>query len=84
MSEIKDTKQLLAEGHKLRTYRKLIGLKQVEAAVLLSTEQGNYCRMEQGRLNAGKRLAMITKLFKTWREDEIKKLEQRIIYLKSL
>ena len=80
----KSSQQLSIEGSKLRTYRKLLKLKQYEAAKLLNAEQGNYCRMEQGRLNAGARLDKLAELFKEWRKGEIRRLEQRITYLKSL
>lgn len=80
---MKTTEQILIEGNELKTYRKLMGFKQIKAAKILNTEQGNYCRMEQGRLNSGDRLFVMRGLFYVWRRDEIKRLKQNIKYLES-
>jgi hypothetical protein len=48
---------------------------------MLNTEQGNYCRMEQGRLNADWRLEKMYEYFLKWRIKEIERLNDRISYL---
>lgn len=81
---MKSIRETITEGNELRTKRKLMRLKQVQLAKLLETEQGNYCRMEQGRLNCGNRIFVVRDLFNDWRDKEIVKLEKRIDYLKKL
>jgi len=81
---MKSTEQLLSQGKQLKEYRKLMGLKQYKVAEELNTEQGNYCRMEQGRLNADWRLDVMRKRFLAWRISEIKRLKKQIYYLNTL
>lgn len=81
---MKSTRQLLSEGKRLKEYRKLMGLKQYEVARELNTEQANYCRMEQGKLNSGWRFDVIRKWFLAWRVGEVERLKKHIDYLNSL
>jgi len=81
---MKSTKQLLSDGEKLKTYRTLMKLKQYKVAEELNTEQANYCRMEQGRLNAGWRLEAMRKRFLIWRVGEVERLKKQIDYLNAL
>lgn len=80
----KTTKQLIEEGKKLKTFRRLMGLKQIEVATMFETEQGNYSRMEAGRLNSGYRLKALGAIFIAWRSGEIERLQKHIEYLQSL
>lgn len=80
----KNTEQLIEEGKKLKTYRKLMGMKQIDMSKKINTKQSNYCRMEQGRLDSNERLDKITKMFKDWRDAEIERLNEQIKYLKAL
>lgn len=81
---MKSTEQISGEGKLLREYRKLMGWKQIDAAKLFNTEQGNYSRMERGQLNADWRLDKMREYFVNWREIEIQNLQSRIDYLKFL
>jgi len=81
---MKSTEQLLREGKQLKTYRRLVGLKQFEAAKMFDTEQGNYCRMEQGRLNSDYRLERLRGMFVKWRAGEVERLKKQIQWLEAL
>lgn len=81
---MKSTEELIKEGAQLRLYRQLMGIKQIDMASKLNTNQSNYCNMELGRLNSGGRLDKVTDMFKAWREKEVYRLRTNIEYLKSL
>ena len=81
---MKSIEQIAGEGKLLREYRNLMGWKQIYAAKLFNTEQGNYSRMERGQLNSDWRLDKMREYFINWREIEIQNLQNRIDYLKIL
>ena len=80
----KTTNRLIEEGRKLKTFRKLMKLKQIDVAAMFETEQGNYSRMEAGRLNSGYRLKSLGAIFIAWRSREIERLKKHIEFLESL
>lgn len=81
---MKSNDELMSEGLKLKQYRELMGLKQSKVAEQLNTQQANYCRMEQGRLNASWRNEAMRKRFIDWRILEVQRLQKHIDYINSL
>lgn len=81
---MKSNEDLTKEGNELRTLRQLMGIKQIEMARQLKTNQSNYCNMELGRLSSGNRILHVRNVFDLWRKKELVRLNKHIDYLKSL
>jgi transcriptional regulator with XRE-family HTH domain len=80
----KSAVQLEKEGEEFKTYRVLMGMKQLELAEMFKIKQSYLSKMEGGRESLGARLDIMREMFKEWRTDEIKRLNDRIEYLHKL
>jgi len=75
----------IEEAGRLKLYRKLCGLKQYEAACIIGVDQFEYCKKENGYSNIKtEQVEAMKRHFTAWREAEIKRLTDRIDYLKSI
>ncbi len=80
----KTTEQLIIEGKQVKEWRTLMGIKQIDMAKNLNTNQCNYSHMESGRQNLDWRYGFVRDIFVQWRLSEVKRLEEQINYLKLL
>lgn len=70
---------------RMKEYRNHMGKKAYEIAELLGVDQPEYSKKEHGKANVSEQqLAVVKGMFYQWREDEIKRLQDRIEFLNSI
>lgn len=72
------------DAQRLREMRVLMGLTSSQVCKKRKMNNGQYSRIEAGELSADKVLPYVEKLYREWKKEEIRKLEIRIEYIKTL
>lgn len=69
---------------RIREMRFLMGLSQTDVFKGVKMNPGQYTRIEAGELDGARVIKYLEPLFEVWKEKEIRRLEARIAYIKTL